>query len=128
MYSIEKKIKSNVLLNVKNEDLNSDNKPESETEFKNGNTVNNKLLNDIKIRSPSCGLIVVDNFYKKPHDTRKYILNQEFSVVGNYPGKRTTSFANQQLKDIIQSYVNAVWWKYYKFSDAHSRCTKCRCL
>jgi hypothetical protein len=105
MYSIEKKIKSNVLLNVKNEDLNSDNKPESETEFKNGNTVNNKLLNDIKIRSPSCGLIVVDNFYKKPHDTRKYILNQEFSVVGNYPGKRTTSFANQQLKDIIQSYV-----------------------
>ena len=102
MYHIEQKIKRNVLFNVKNEDLDIDNKPETETEFKNGSVGNNMLLNDIKTRGPSCGLIVIDNFYKKPHETRKYILSQNFSVVGNYPGKRTTSFANQQLKDIIQ--------------------------
>ena len=61
-----------------------------------------KLFDDIQIRKPSCGLIVVDNFYNNPHDTRKYILTQDFKVRGNYPGQRTISYANQHLKDIIQ--------------------------
>jgi predicted O-methyltransferase YrrM len=63
------------------------------------------LFDDIQVRSPSCGLIVIDNFYKNPHETRKYILTQEFSVRGNYPGQRTISYATQHLKDIIQGYV-----------------------
>ena len=64
-----------------------------------------KFFDDIQVRSPSCGLIVIDNFYKNPHETRKYILTQEFSVRGNYPGQRTVSYATQHLKDIIQGYV-----------------------
>ena len=64
-----------------------------------------KLFDDIQVRGPSCGLIVIDNFYKNPHETRKYILTQEFSVRGNYPGQRTVSYATQHLKDIIQGYV-----------------------
>ena len=64
-----------------------------------------KLFEDINTRPPSCGLIVIDNFYNNAYDTRKYILNQEFLVRGNYPGQRTISFANQHLKDIIQEYV-----------------------
>lgn len=64
-----------------------------------------KLFDDIQVRGPSCGLIVIDNFYKNPHETRKYILSQEFSVRGNYPGQRTASYATQHLKDIIQGYV-----------------------
>jgi hypothetical protein len=63
------------------------------------------LFDDIQVRGPSCGLIVIDNFYKNPHETRKYILSQEFSVRGNYPGQRTVSYATQHLKDIIQGYV-----------------------
>jgi len=68
-------------------------------------TKNKKLFDNMQIRGPSCGLIVIDNFYKNPYETRKYILTQEFSVRGNYPGQRTVSHATQHLKDIIQGYV-----------------------
>jgi hypothetical protein len=64
-----------------------------------------RLFDDIQIRTPSCGLIVIDNFYTNAIETRDYVLTQEFKVRGNYPGQRTHSFANQHLKDIIQEYV-----------------------
>ena len=63
------------------------------------------LFDDIKTRKPSCGLIIIDNFYNNPLETRNYILTQDFTVRGNYPGQRTISYANQQLKDIIQEYI-----------------------
>ena len=74
-----------------------------------------KLFDDIKIRKPSCGLIVIDNFYNNPHDTRKYILTQNFKVRGNYPGQRTISYANQHLKDIIQEYITPFGGKIIEF-------------
>ena len=46
---------------------------------------------------PSCGLIVIDNFYNNPLETRNYILTQEFSVKGNFPGQRTISYATEHL-------------------------------
>ena len=46
---------------------------------------------------PSCGLIVIDNFYNNPLETRNYILKQEFSVKGNFPGQRTISYATEIL-------------------------------
>jgi hypothetical protein len=64
-----------------------------------------KLFDDIKTRKPSCGIIVIDNFYENPYETRNYILTQDFTVRGNYPGQRTISYANQHLKDIIQEYI-----------------------
>ena len=64
-----------------------------------------RLIENLKIRTPNCGLIVIDNFYANVIDTRDYVLTQEFKVRGNYPGQRTRSFANQHLKDIIQAYV-----------------------
>ena len=63
------------------------------------------LLDDINSRNPSCGLIIIDNFYNNAMETRNYILTQEFAVRGNYPGQRTISYATQELKDIIQEYV-----------------------
>jgi len=63
------------------------------------------LAENLKIRNPNCGLIVIDNFYANSIETRDYVLTQEFKVRGNYPGQRTQSFANQHLKDIIQEYV-----------------------
>lgn len=37
--------------------------------------------------------------------TREFILTQEFSVKGNYPGMRTESFATEALKESIEQYV-----------------------
>ena len=66
----------------------------------------NKILElDIANREPSCGIIVIDNFYKNAQQVREFALSQEFKVHGNYPGNRTTSYANEILKSIIQTYV-----------------------
>ena len=73
------------------------------------------LTENISKRSPSCGLIVVDNFYNNAMSTRNYILTQEFKVRGNYPGQRTRSFANSHLKDIIQEYIMPFGGKITEF-------------
>ena len=63
------------------------------------------LVEDISNRNPSCGLIVIDNFYNNAMETRNYIMTQDFKVRGNYPGQRTRSFATEHLKNMIQNYV-----------------------
>lgn len=94
-------IKSEVNENIKKE-------IEKQTKYK-------KLFDDIKTRSPSCGLIIIDNFYNNPYDTRNFILTQEFLVRGNYPGQRTISYANKDLKSIIQKYVEPFGGKITDF-------------
>ena len=86
---------------------------EKDEKDENDNIKNNKkeltnielLKINISNRSPSCGLIVIDNFYNNAMETRNYILTHEFKVRGNYPGQRTRSFATSYLKDIIQEYI-----------------------
>lgn len=73
------------------------------------------LTENISKRSPSCGLIIIDNFYKNAMETRNYVLTQEFKVRGNYPGQRTRSFANNHLKDIIQDYITPFGGKITEF-------------
>uniref|UniRef100_A0A6C0KNX3 Prolyl 4-hydroxylase alpha subunit Fe(2+) 2OG dioxygenase domain-containing protein n=1 Tax=viral metagenome TaxID=1070528 RepID=A0A6C0KNX3_9ZZZZ len=77
------------------------------------NKVNNKL--SLKCKGPSCKLIIVDNFYNNAMETRNFILSQEFSVKGNYPGQRTVSYANEHLKDVIQKYVEPFAGKIVDF-------------
>jgi len=67
-------------------------------------------------RNPSCSLIIVDNFYNNPMDTRNYILKQDFEVRGNYPGQRTQSYATEELKETIQKYVMPFAGKIKQFS------------
>lgn len=67
--------------------------------------VNNNKLNPMQLRNPSCELIIIDNFYNNPMDTRNFILGQEFFVKGNFPGQRTISYANDHLREIIQKYI-----------------------
>jgi len=64
-----------------------------------------ELFEDLQNRSPSCGLIVIDNFCKNPYEIRKHTLTLDFSIRGNHPGQRTVSHATQHLKDIIQAHV-----------------------
>ncbi len=58
-----------------------------------------------KPKSIYCNLLIIDNFYNNPLETRNYILTQDFKVRGNYPGQRTESFANEHLKEMIQGYI-----------------------
>jgi hypothetical protein len=66
-------------------------------------------------RKPSGSLIVIDNFYNNPMETRNYILTQEFRVRGNYPGQRTISYANEEIKNVIQRYILTVGGKITEF-------------
>jgi hypothetical protein len=50
-------------------------------------------------------LIVVDNFYNDPIQMRKNVLASTFFVTGNFPGRRTLSFATDELKQDIQQYL-----------------------
>lgn len=68
-----------------------------------------------KRNKPTGSLIIVDNFYINAPDVRKYILTQEFSVRGNYPGQRTISYATEELKNIIQKYVEPFAGKITEF-------------
>jgi hypothetical protein len=108
MDKIEKKLNGNILVD--------NDEPNSETIHINNIPVGLSNLNPINERKeilkiaatkrpPSCGLIVIDNFYSNAIDTRNYILTQDFFVKGNYPGQRTTSYANEHLKEVIQKYV-----------------------
>jgi hypothetical protein len=78
-----------------------------------------KLCNfktNVMKKSPTCSLLVIDNFYNNPMDTRNFILSQDFSVKGNYPGQRTISYATDSLRDIIQKYIAPFGEKITQFS------------
>jgi hypothetical protein len=106
---------NNIVIDI---DDNDDNDIE-----KNDNPVvsTNKLLTQIKEikrfkpKSVKGSLIIIDNFYNNAMDTRNYVLTQEFSVKGNYPGQRTISYATEELKNIIQKYVEPFAGKITQF-------------
>ena len=75
---------------------------------------------NLKPKRPTGTLIVVDNFYNNAPEVRKYILTQEFSIRGNYPGQRTISYATEELKKIIQKYVEPFAGKITDFPIPNS--------
>jgi hypothetical protein len=48
-------------------------------------------------------LIITDNFYSDPDSVREFVLTQEFSVRGNFPGLRTRTLLDQGTQDAIQT-------------------------
>ena len=50
-------------------------------------------------------LIIMDDFYSNPIELREWILEQDFNRKGNYPGQRTESYANQEIKELIEKYI-----------------------
>lgn len=50
-------------------------------------------------------VIITDDFYGDPDSVRNFALAQPFDVTGNYPGGRTKSFLNADLKEAMQTIV-----------------------
>ena len=74
-----------------------------------------KNVFDTASTSPTPMFLVIDNVYNNPLETRKHILAQDFKVRGNYPGQRTESFATEELKNMIQKWVEPFGGKITKF-------------
>ena len=64
---------------------------------------------------PRVSYVVVDNVYTNPHQVRAFALNQDFGIEGNYPGRRTRSFADDSIKELIQTYVYGAAGKITNF-------------
>ena len=114
----EKHIKNNIIFDTEDNDIKKDNYESDNYGSDNYKPENNENKFDLSLmlkRPPSCGLIIVDNFYNNAMETRNYILTQEFSVKGNFPGQRTVSYATPHLKEIIQKYVEPFSGKITEF-------------
>ncbi len=53
-------------------------------------------------------LIILDDFYVDPDYVRSAALNSDFSVIGNYPGRRTKPFLNDSIRETIEKNIFCV--------------------
>jgi len=58
------------------------------------------------IKSQRTQSIVVDNFFQDPDAVRKFALEQEYPITGNYPGSRTKSFATEVQRAYFEKILN----------------------
>lgn len=68
-------------------------------------------------------VIVVDDFYRDPNEVRNFALKQDFKVRGNFPGKRSKSFLNENLKQSIETILypyagKVVNWREEEFTGS----------
>lgn len=75
-------------------------------------------------------MIVVDNFINNPIGTRHFALQQPFTTKGNFPGKRTKSFADETWIPYLEKYLpneeKITWFDTHPFSynGAFQICTE----
>ena len=80
-----------------------------------GNVMSVRNTLETATQPPRCNVMVIDNFYNNPMETRDFILTQDFCVRGNYPGVRTKSFASEEIKNMLQDYVGPSGGKIIQF-------------
>lgn len=73
--------------------------------------------------------LIIDDFYQNVDEVRDFALNQDFSVTGNYPGNRTKSFANDNLKDYINDLIrpfagDITFWSDNEYNGAYQYTTQ----
>mgnify|MGYP001046686431 CR=1 FL=1 len=61
--------------------------------------------------------LIIDDFYSNVDEVREFVLSQEFGVKGNYPGQRTKSFANDNIKEYINSFIRPTTGEITYWSD-----------
>jgi hypothetical protein len=59
--------------------------------------------------------MVVDSFLTNPDETRKFILTQDFHVTGNYPGRRTKSYATVEIREMFEKILGPIAGKMKMF-------------
>ena len=60
---------------------------------------------------------IIDNFYSDVDEVRRFALQQDYPVSGNYPGRRTKSFLNDSMKQVIESVVSQYYGKVTYWSE-----------
>jgi hypothetical protein len=73
--------------------------------------------------------LIVDDFYTNVDDVRAFALSQEFGITGNYPGNRTKSFANDTIKEYINSLIRPTvgeitYWATDEYNGAYQYTTQ----
>ena len=59
---------------------------------------------------------------KYPEEVREFALEQEFKVRGNYPGMRTEPFANEDIKETIESIIAPFAGKITRWHTEYTGC------
>ena len=73
--------------------------------------------------------LIIDGFYSNPYEVKDFALSQEFGVKGNYPGQRTKSFANDNIKEYINSFIRPTtgeitYWSEDEYNGAYQYTTQ----
>jgi len=66
--------------------------------------------------------LIIDDFYSNPEEVREFALQQEFKVRGNYPGMRTEPFANEDIKETIESIIEPFAGKITRWHTEYTGC------
>ena len=73
-------------------------------------------------------IIVIDGFYHDPDAIREFALSQEFGVKGNYPGMRTETFVEDDvrahLERIMNINIDEMHWKVGEYTGSFQYVTK----
>ena len=73
--------------------------------------------------------LIIDDFYTNVDEVREFALSQDFGVKGNYPGRRTRSFANEGIRDYINSFIRPTageitYWSDDEYNGAYQYTTQ----
>ena len=63
-------------------------------------------------------VIITDDFYSNPDSVREFALQQDFTVKGNWPGRRTNSFLTEDTKEAIQNIIRGAAGEVTAWNDA----------
>jgi hypothetical protein len=66
--------------------------------------------------------IIVDDFYSNPYEVREFALQQEFEVIGNYPGYRTKPFPSENAKRMIGDILRPFAGEITKWETEYTGC------
>jgi Family of unknown function (DUF6445) len=64
--------------------------------------------------------LAIDGFYSNVDEVRKFALSQEFAQKGNYPGRRTASFLNDDTKILLSSLIKPFSGNITSWGDENS--------
>ena len=79
-----------------------------------------------KLEPPRQEIIIIENFYDDPDKVRKEALEADFNVTGNYPGKRTKCFQDENIKKKFESIIGRpiIYWPIEKYNGSFQYVTE----